>query len=891
MVKNVANEKNKTTAATERKTSVVILNTRKLQVARLMTFSRLQQAKLKTRLKILTFRQQISAQGNIRVAQSMDAGIRDVVTASGLENPDHMGWLVEQSSSERRWCVVADMLFCVFENDFCETPVQVFVLPGYEVKNLVYNSAKRTDLSEEDKGTGRTSLDTVTVSGMLRYQFVLKDKVTGKTHAFGMNNKTDLEIWMSVLRNAVHLDINLFGDSDSEDQDTYQSSQTSIPSVKRSSSTNASSLSERSTKEDSVATRPVHISETSLNSSQHITMNENATTANVQSEPLMNHVNNNIKKNDLTSRSYDSFDIMHYIPSHRTSDRRKLNVTSGSLAETSQNMRAFTKVTRSHSCKDVLNRGHSIEGETPTDKKGDKKTLRKLNSVDDFRNKLRKQSKTVNNKLNKVHKMHSSNNLEISSDFKLLDENGKPRTWSGPKLGASHSNVGGEEGDEDNIQMAPQKSHKVRKSNSLKEFLLSGKSSTDETDCTQSTSVHNTDVEGYLQHKQLLKWTRLWCKVCDKHLYGFKSQESSSSTPELSLYLPDCSLALVSSDKGRRIYTFKVCQPGIRSSYFSADKLDDYCQWLDVLKVATNTMDLFRRRSSLQDSEMGKSDNKSAGFRRQLRREISGSSTISSDSLASNGSAKSTSSLTSYIKNHMKNLKSSKSTKTGFSNEQISISNFSSVDLLNPIHQGKPSTEKVKQRLKDQRKYSMPNLSYTAIMEQAKEACIHSKSAVAQRRKSTSASPGNLQNYYSSKTSRFTAQESFAEGEEPPEIAPKVNAVPGSVKQSVTKTDDISSNGEVDKQIKLISSSSMNSTPECIPHKKEDQLDSSTGESKPLTCTEDISRASNHENSDRSSIFNTHLPGPNNEGLLLVRDDITEDPKFQVYYNFLIFIY
>ena len=34
--------------------------------------------------------------------------------------------------------------------------------------------------------------------------------------------------------------------------------------------------------------------------------------------------------------------------------------------------------------------------------------------------------------------------------------------------------------------------------------------------------------------------------------------------------------------------------------------------------------------------------------------------------------------------------------------------------------------------------------------------------------------------------------------------------------------------------------------------------------------------------SRRSSIFNTHLPGPNNEGLLLVRDDIVEDPKEKV---------
>ena len=61
-----------------------------------------------------------------------------------LSDIDQSGWLVEDNSNRKYWCVVADMLFCVFPSvDIGTSPKKVVFLPGVTVRGLVFKSAQR----------------------------------------------------------------------------------------------------------------------------------------------------------------------------------------------------------------------------------------------------------------------------------------------------------------------------------------------------------------------------------------------------------------------------------------------------------------------------------------------------------------------------------------------------------------------------------------------------------------------------------------------------------------------------------------------------------------------------------------------------------------------------
>ncbi|GFO05761.1 hypothetical protein PoB_003226600 [Plakobranchus ocellatus] len=63
------------------------------------------------------------------------------VSTSDVSPADVEGWLVDQLRGRRVWCVLSDMLFCVFERPDAPTSKQVLMLPGCKVRVLEFKSA------------------------------------------------------------------------------------------------------------------------------------------------------------------------------------------------------------------------------------------------------------------------------------------------------------------------------------------------------------------------------------------------------------------------------------------------------------------------------------------------------------------------------------------------------------------------------------------------------------------------------------------------------------------------------------------------------------------------------------------------------------------------------
>ncbi|VDI61107.1 Hypothetical predicted protein [Mytilus galloprovincialis] len=137
------------------------------------------------------------------------------VTMTDLENPERAGWLYDQSEHKNVWCILADMLFCVFENESSEKPSIVVILPGCSVRSLVYRSVKSKDVS------------TKTVSGIDKYQIIIDDCSSRKKYLFSLDNQFAQEEWMTLLKAASKLD----NDGEPENGTLQEPRRHSIPGI------------------------------------------------------------------------------------------------------------------------------------------------------------------------------------------------------------------------------------------------------------------------------------------------------------------------------------------------------------------------------------------------------------------------------------------------------------------------------------------------------------------------------------------------------------------------------------------------------------------------------------------------------------------------------------
>ena len=140
----------------------------------------------------------------------------DLVTQSNLY-PDHTGWLVDQSSGRRRWCIIADMLLCVFENKTSERPVKVIMLPGHKVKAMVFASAKQDVLTKAIcTYEERSEEQSLTISGVQKHQFAIYSPDSGERFMFGADTKDIIDKWVAMVTVATNLSQDLFTDSDDD---------------------------------------------------------------------------------------------------------------------------------------------------------------------------------------------------------------------------------------------------------------------------------------------------------------------------------------------------------------------------------------------------------------------------------------------------------------------------------------------------------------------------------------------------------------------------------------------------------------------------------------------------------------------------------------------------
>lgn len=187
---------------------VILPKSRKTRMARLATYS--------THLQ-----HDLMLCGSLLAPATQDiCSLDEIVTQSGLVNPDHMGWLMDQSCGEKRWAVVADMLFCLFASNYSEQPLCVMVLPGHEIRSLLFKSAKRDSIEE----SCRTQMFNRTISGLLRHQFMLRNPSTQKEYIFALEDIAERDNWVAMLRVAANLDTDIFTASDSESDAEAQDS-------------------------------------------------------------------------------------------------------------------------------------------------------------------------------------------------------------------------------------------------------------------------------------------------------------------------------------------------------------------------------------------------------------------------------------------------------------------------------------------------------------------------------------------------------------------------------------------------------------------------------------------------------------------------------------------
>ncbi|XP_078615576.1 uncharacterized protein LOC144884244 isoform X2 [Branchiostoma floridae x Branchiostoma japonicum] len=159
------------------------------------------------------------------------------VALSDLTSPDQQGWLFSETDGTRYWCVVADMLFCMFEKETAEQAVKVLVLPGYDVRALTFQSEKvreepteKHDVKVHDQKQEDTlkRARSLTTSGMGKFQFQLSyENFEEAELVFSAESGAEVQSWVEALTASSELDPDFFTDSGTE-QDGESSEESAV---------------------------------------------------------------------------------------------------------------------------------------------------------------------------------------------------------------------------------------------------------------------------------------------------------------------------------------------------------------------------------------------------------------------------------------------------------------------------------------------------------------------------------------------------------------------------------------------------------------------------------------------------------------------------------------
>lgn len=460
------------------------------------------------------------------------------ITMSDIILPEHSGWLVDQGSNDNVFCVVVDMIFCVFENEASERPETVILLPGCSVRSLVYRSAavntSQTDLSK-------------TASGINKYQIVIDECSSRKKHFYSVQTKPDIVKWMAILKSASTLDNDLRTDDNDDDA-------------------NAQSEPRRHS-----ICGPVTCEESDLQS--HVTpkYTPSSTTANRQSK--------------LTKSS--SIDSPNHSPMFER--RTDLNATASG---TNDSLSAFRRKLRREDerevCKPQPLKATHFQGASPSShNKKSSSPFRKLKSFGSLDNLFKRRgskgdSESADSNSLDEEDRGSNPSLNESAEFAT---NGFHKSASTSDLESAHTRRLSSSLDYGKSDKGLSKGL-FRTASDLKEKLSGNKLN------IRLRDLEDPRMTGYLQMKHVLKWHNTWFVISKGHLYGFKSnQRDELATMALKLHKCEINYNIQeTSKKFKRAFVFKLSQKNKKSFYLNAATSIELGKWLQCLHMESNSV-------------------------------------------------------------------------------------------------------------------------------------------------------------------------------------------------------------------------------------------------------------------------------------------------------------
>ncbi|XP_033763870.1 uncharacterized protein LOC117345042 isoform X2 [Pecten maximus] len=490
---------------------------------------------------------------NIKKDISKTNGVASMVeilkdlTMADIEQPEHAAWLFDQGNHKTVWCVVADMLFCIFESKTSERPQAVVLLPGCSVRSLVYSSAA----TKPHQGMSKT------ISGLDKYQIILDDSSTHKKYLFSVQKKSDLLCWMAFLKPASNLENDTQIDTSAEPR--RHSVSGPVPVLKGEAQT--------------------HVTPKYAPSAR----NSIRTSTLVKSESFTNGVT---PADAETSQN---------------SDRESSSTTSGS-SPPKDSLGDFRRRLRRDTEPEIMKtqpvKATHFQKSSPQPKKSNPfRKLRSFGSLDSlFKKKSSKDTDSTDS--NSLDDNDGASSLSSSVDFTsvgLVDS--EPKTGLGRqqsrKLSRSLDFGKSEKGLSKGI---------IRTASDLKDKLKRNKPETP----VILKDLQEIRMSGYLQQKYLLKWHKLWCIVCRGCLYGFKSMAPDESAT-VAVVLNNSKVEYVSEPEKRfkKSYVFKISHQSRKSVYFNAVDNTELSNWLQCLQMEASKVKLDKVDKVTPDSSRG----------------------------------------------------------------------------------------------------------------------------------------------------------------------------------------------------------------------------------------------------------------------------------------------
>ncbi|XP_070561864.1 uncharacterized protein [Ptychodera flava] len=171
----------------------------------------------KKRIKVSKMQRRASLSQNLWQVLSENASedsplLDSSVSSSDLKKPYHSGWLMSPYDGKRYWCIVADILLCMFDQPTSPRAYKVLVLPGYEIRPII--------LVSEDENTSHNSQQLQTQDFRQdtgKYQVKLTHQNAGTEFTLCVESQKELHKWTEALRLAASLDHSISTDTDDEE--------------------------------------------------------------------------------------------------------------------------------------------------------------------------------------------------------------------------------------------------------------------------------------------------------------------------------------------------------------------------------------------------------------------------------------------------------------------------------------------------------------------------------------------------------------------------------------------------------------------------------------------------------------------------------------------------